>query len=472
MRKSLNDRQAALLQRIADGTRPVTSREPDVALTAYALHNRRLVSLHRANGIWTAQLTDEGRYYLEQGQYKPAPVEAPSSRSTGGRRGDLAVTAADLVKRLLEADGTLTVSNPDAATRAAWRRAIHRALNDSLVPAGKQLRHTGRDRGDLVLSLVDETEVKPKPAVLAPIAVPERLVRPHRLITATREAVRAQDAKWGKSWIDTTGSAGVFHLRVSRPQLGRALLLLQALVDEAVHRGYDIGSMGLAGGAGIQVRGHATALVLVEETDRIPHQLTATERTRAARESWYRPPEFDQVASGRLRLRLSRAEYGRTSSWADRQRWKLDDRLPHVLAAIEQAAAEAEARENERQRQLEVRRCAWEAAMQKARARLQADRRRDILGQQLADWRLAVDIRAYCAALRAVPAEEGRDARSTWITWAESYADAVDPLHRTDLMPADREPTPAELQPYLPRGFSASGPDSYWTPGVTPASWR
>jgi hypothetical protein len=164
MRKPLNDRQAALLQRIGDDTRPVTSREPALATSVYALQHRRLVKLARSKGVWTAEITGSllpGTRPVLAGSRRYTPTCRPSGV---GRRGRLDITARELLERLQEADGRLTITNPDIATRAAWRRAIYQALNDDLVPDGKQLRHTGRDHGDLVLrSLISRRAACPGP---------------------------------------------------------------------------------------------------------------------------------------------------------------------------------------------------------------------------------------------------------------------------------------------------------------------
>jgi hypothetical protein len=165
-------------------------------------------------------------------------------------------------------------------------------------------------------------------ANLPPVPVPEQLTRPHRLVAATRKATQDPAARRDKGWLDTTGVTGVFPVRISRPQLGRALLLLEALVDAALRRGHEVGPAGSAGAAGVVVRGHESPFSLADEVDRVPRELTPREQARKARKYWYRLREFDEVPSGRLELGLGRPECGRTSSWADRKSWKLDDRLP------------------------------------------------------------------------------------------------------------------------------------------------
>src|SRR4051812_39472853 len=60
----------------------------------------------------------------------------------------------DLVAALRSTDGTMRIANPSPDARAAWRRLIHAAKHDQLVPSGFHVHHTGRDRGDLVIELV------------------------------------------------------------------------------------------------------------------------------------------------------------------------------------------------------------------------------------------------------------------------------------------------------------------------------
>jgi hypothetical protein len=56
-----------------------------------------------------------------------------------------------LIERLQTGGGIVVVSDPDADTRARYRRAIHAAKQHNLVPDGYDLRHTGRNTGDLVV---------------------------------------------------------------------------------------------------------------------------------------------------------------------------------------------------------------------------------------------------------------------------------------------------------------------------------
>lgn len=46
-----------------------------------------------------------------------------------------------------------------------------------------------------------------------------------------------------------------------------------------------------------------------------------------------------------------------------------------------------------------------------------------------------------------------------WIDWARAYADRIDPLRAPPVMPLAPEATTEALQPFMPAGWSAEGPD-------------
>lgn len=84
--------------------------------------------------------------------------------------------------------------------------------------------------------------------------------------------------------------AGVAYPHVSRDQLRRALLILQAIFAEAERRGWEIkpddGGYGEKAGIGIRLRGHTYTVSITEMTDRIP--LTGAELERWSRENKWR----------------------------------------------------------------------------------------------------------------------------------------------------------------------------------------
>lgn len=86
----LNAKQLDVLRWIADGCPDGVMSDGTHKLTARALHSRRLVTITKRKGSWSATMTSTGHYYLEHGRY-PGPSEKPlpkgsTRRGTGGRR--------------------------------------------------------------------------------------------------------------------------------------------------------------------------------------------------------------------------------------------------------------------------------------------------------------------------------------------------------------------------------------------------
>jgi hypothetical protein len=212
----LNERQLAVLRRIGDGVEPVSAKDFQLANTVYALRDRGLAVTPRRDGIWRAEITDAGRYYLEHGRHPDTPDVGGSVDPVpiGTRQGRPSVgSPADLISRIQSEGGTLRVENPDQETRAAYRRAIHAAKQGNMVPAGLQLRHTGRTIGDLIIRLSgsdasDETDW-------------------NRIRQNTRDRVSRATNRSAKLKVDPA------VLDVSEALLPRALHLVQALSTEA-----------------------------------------------------------------------------------------------------------------------------------------------------------------------------------------------------------------------------------------------
>lgn len=436
-RRRLNERQLDVLRRIGDEVRPVTSREFALATSVYALRNRGLVTTKRGGGIWTAAITEAGRYYLEHGRHpadtpKPQaerrePAVAPKDQRTKRP----AISGDELVEQVTAAGGSLRIPDPEPATRAAWRRAIHAAARSSSLPAGMRLWHTGRDKGDLVIRLLPRRAPSLRSPQDAPtIAVPERLTRPHPIVTQLKElsAARARASRYGHPAL--SGPYPLRGLDVSRQHLPRALRILQALLTEAERRGYEVRLHKESTGprVGIVIRGHECAVTVREKDDL-------------------------------LRVVLP-AEYSGRRVWSDGVRAAVEDKLGDLLANIEARAEEAEQRRLEWERRQEERRQAWERAMESARERFIDDHRASVLRDQVAAWRLAAEIRAFCSAAQTVSpstSASGAQEAEEWLAWATAYADAIDPLGGSLSMPESPDPSPDDLRPYV-HGWNPYGP--------------
>lgn len=171
--------------------------------------------------------------------------------------------------------------------------------------------------------------------------------------------------------------------------------------------------------------------------------------------SWRRiSPEPSMLPSGKLAMEVSGdGRFRAQRRWADRARWSLEDRLGDVLAAAEAQARVKEERRRAAEDARQQRRDAWEKAMDAARSRFQHQCRTNALVEQVESWELANKIRDFCRA-----AEATGSASADWLAWARSHADDVDPTTREIAGPAEAEPKPEDLRPYLGR-WSPYGPD-------------
>lgn len=231
-----------------------------------------------ARGRWHAELRPDGAYYLEHGQYPSEPAGGsnnPGTRPAPGRSHD-DVDASKLLTRL-QNGGSIQIKAPTPAVRAAYRRAINNAITTGAVPDGLAQRHTGRDRGDLVISLVEARPVKPRPpAVPIPAAHdPAQPAIQHLLANPETFPVSA----------------------TSRP---RALALIQGLADAAAQRGYELReSRDTATTFRVDIGEDSFAFALREEYER--REQVSREQIGTTKYAWQRvlrsPPWSRPVAS-------------------------------------------------------------------------------------------------------------------------------------------------------------------------------
>lgn len=267
-----------------------------------------------------------------------------------------------------------------------------------------------------------------------------------------------------ESDVDRGGPLGQLHdaesLRVSGDARPRALRILHDLAGEAERRGHAIqvgGEVVLA----ITIGPDRYEFELIEEDDII--DIVPDDEVATKRFAWQRvSPRTEARPSGRLVLRLRR-DY-RRRSWADRSRWRLEDRLEQALTYIEAEALEAEDRREVARQEAERRRDAWDQAVAEARVRHVEESNRRRMETQLAAWDRARGLRAYAERLVAAVAAEtdpGRAARmADWQLRIVAKAEQIDPLGSPDelrfVVPDDIGP--AELEPYMPNGMSARRP--------------
>lgn len=91
MRRPVNDAQKKALKLLATSPADAPA-DTTFKLSARALQTRGLATVRRVKGVWTATLTDDGRFYAEHGHYPPTaappdtPDDDPPSPTAGSRQ--------------------------------------------------------------------------------------------------------------------------------------------------------------------------------------------------------------------------------------------------------------------------------------------------------------------------------------------------------------------------------------------------
>lgn len=397
-REPINERQLEVLRWVADGCPDGVMTDHRHKLSAVALKSRRLVKISKRGG-WHAEITDDGRYYLNHRKYPEA--QRRTSRKP-------------------------TPSEASTAQRAATMT--------SPSPSGTPPR-TSRNSGDLL---------KPK---RQEVPVPDRLARPHPVV-AELQSVK-------KEWA------------ITAPVRNRALRIVQGLITAAERKGWMVEPWARNSAYPAQdwfrrkyefviCTGETREKVTVlQENDRRDHEPTQRELAEQERSPhWTRIPKYDHLPSQRLKIELDAwTSRGKRNSWADRERWSLEDRLPQVLDEIALRSETQRERRLQREREEVDRERRRRAAMDAANVRFAEAHRAKVLVRQAEDWRRAQELRSYLTAMESAVSEmaEGEEvARAReWLQWGRRYAEALDPLNHCLEMPEVPEATGETLTPFL-----------------------
>jgi hypothetical protein len=461
--RTLTESQVAVLQWIADGCSAKEMSGANPRVSAAALRRRGLVVTSGRGATWSARLTKAGRDYLRR-------VRGPSPPNP--RQGNVSV-AAQLVDEVMAAGGSLLVprgSHVNAETNAYERRA-RLANHHRKVPPGTQLE-IRRTREHIEIVLVD-TPVPPLPAAPPSIRVPERVTKLHPAARAFRDD---RDCH-----------------RVSRQQLARAVRILHAVAQEAERRRWAPSTPERTHDDGRPIAPIHRRDQLVLEVSDATFSVRLHERGVHCRGWWVVEKKrehplgdllgrradprlagssYDADASGVLTLELVSDDHGvlftgRQSRWSDGQRQRLEQRLPLLFREIDERVVAAKQHAHIRQRtaerahRLEQERREqvtrqWQALMAAAESAWREAMYASELRRQLDAKARAHEVREYCNAAETAHAHD--PVTREWLQWARNYATRVDPLHQPPTAPQLPEPTPADLQPYLPSGWSALGP--------------
>lgn len=428
--------------------------------SAVSLQMRRLVTISRRRGVWKAEPTAAGRFFVENGRYpsghwnkgkepvpspEPPPVPRPPSpvverKVTGLRPVD------QMIADLVQAGGALTVATGHGRY---WENLAASATRYNKVPDGKILKiERGKTWSETVIRLVDPPAWMT--AELARITVSDQLRNPHTVIKDLR----------------------VNHdrLRLKRDTRARALRILDAVAKTAESRGYQVttppverGYMQPRGYLHITIGGHSHTVDMVELNDKLPHEPTLQELKDKERHPWVRIPAYDNVPSGRLALKVVGGSQVRQESFADTKTIDLEDRLPMVLQELELRSAAEEEQDRKLELERQERRRHWEQVHEEAKSSAREQYRAEALMNQAERWQQANNLAAYLDAA-AIHIEtlhdEKRAAAEEWLDWGRRHLREIDALNHTLAMPADPTFTPDLLKPFM-HGLSPHGPGSW-----------
>lgn len=456
--RTLNARQLQVMEWILAGCPDGVMTGTTHKVTAVALQSRRLVKVSRRGGVWRAEPTEAGRFFVEHGAYpaghwaggtRPAPRPAASAAmpKTVGERKVTGLRPVDqMMADLAEAGGELRVA---AEAGSYWENLATSATHHGKVPQGKTLKITrGKDWSERIIRLEDAPvlmtlEVKP-------ISVAASLRSPHPVVRALRD---------DKDQLPITG-------RVR----WRALRILDAVAEAAAARGYRVtapkakpGSRRPKGHLVLTIGRHPNTLILDQLDDRVPHQPTKHELERRGRYSWATIPTHDLVPSDRLRIRLERGWKVRRDVFADTKTITVEDRLPQLLQELELRAAVAEDQAQRREREAEERKRRWQQVREDAIVHAREHHRAKVLMDQVERWHEGKRLGAYLDAMQtrvaALDSAEQQEAEK-WLAWARQHRDRIDPLRRALWLPTDPEFGPEVIAPFM-RGWSPHGPTAH-----------
>jgi hypothetical protein len=269
------------------------------------------------------------------------------------------------------------------------------------------------------------------------IVVSETLTDPHPLVAKTVIALRRakSDTQRGLQPKSTCLS-----VQVSLESADRALCIYDALLKALSARGYP---------TTIREGEQPKTCVRIGEEDvsiTIEERIKRVERQKPQQRTGHGPmwssPEYDWVPTGQLSLMIeSYCGDGVRRTWSDAKQQRIENCLNAFIVGLvaaaeaikarrlEQEARERELRAAEERRALEARRREEEAAHVRA------------LNQAVAAWRRSRLIRDYIAEVHGALEQSGDSISGSpmaeWLTWAEGYANSIDPLLPTPSIPRD-----------------------------------
>lgn len=396
---NLNPAQLVVLQWIADGCDMERLPSPTYKQSAISLRSRGLIELDRRKGHWMASLDPKGQFYLDHGYHPQSPPQLPpSTEATAAKEWASAATPAQAT---IEIAADVAADSVDGAASAPIASAN---------PLPK-----------------DET-----------IPMPSEVYRPH---PAIRELVTYKK-----------------RLDVPEEAKGRALLILHALVQESLRRGWTVTPQlstlipatlytsrrreWPSGSLFLIDAGHDPAAIHVRmKTRRVDHVLTEKELKEKSRGGYFYPPKYDYIPTDTMRLEVGSGYHSLVLE--DTKTIRIERKLLRAIERIQQMTDDAIA-------QVEAQRL-YEIAAAEARDRAAELAKR---GRAYNSWMETLEglrneyvrhrdlteaVDALCAAVPSHAESEHYALLLEYLSWAEEHLKDSDPF-RSILLPRGDRP--------------------------------
>jgi hypothetical protein len=194
----------------------------------------------------------------------------------------------------------------------------------------------------------------------------------------------------------------------------------------------------------LDVLGESLAFKIDERNRQVDHVLTEDEKERKRRGQWVKPPRWDFIPSGELRVHLLHADSKYVHhTWKDSAKRKLEEQINTILLGFFDEALRIKA-QREEQRLADIRtRREEERQIRLSQRRSNNAKLISELEAQAGAWMRARMLRSYLSALKKTAGSRKIEAvldssPIDFVVWAQHYIDQLDPLskqpHDLDLM--------------------------------------
>lgn len=265
------------------------------------------------------------------------------------------------------------------------------------------------------------------------IVVADSLRSSHPLVRATLDALEASAKNrdhhvrnWQARYLDIDVTGALFR---------RALRIADALVKGCERRGWKVTL-----GAGDDRKSYVTifeqkvpfgireTLKKVENEKPKPQRLSSGE--------WYQPycSKHRDEPSGKLAFVIRNSwGHGVQKNWVETESRPLEERLNDFAFTLAAYAYDEQQRHLRFLEEERLRRAAEERRIEEQKRREREAAKQKELEQEAVNWDKSCKIKAYLAAVRETAARrfgqiDPQSELAQWLTWADAYANAIDPL--------------------------------------------